>query len=206
VPLEIARPNSRQSTDEEAALAVDPRQEALDPARWVDEHGDALFRFAILRVRDEELAADLVQDTFLSALKAKDGFRGGSSLRTWLIGILKHKIVDHFRKNRVDVVSSDASPGSESAEHAHSGVLSPSWNESPSKLVENREFWAVLRGCLGDLPEAQRRAFSMREFDGLPGDEISKVLDVTPTNLWVMLHRARGRLRDCLERKWFGTR
>ncbi len=187
-------------------MAVDPEQEALDPSRWVDEHGDALFRFAILRVKDEDLAADLVQETFLSALKAREGFRGGSALRTWLIGILKHKIVDHYRKNRVDMVSSDANPNLEPGEHRHDAALGHSWNEPPSRLVENREFWTVLQDCLGALPEAQRRAFSMREFDGLPGDEISKVLDVTPTNLWVMLHRARGRLRDCLEKNWFGIK
>ncbi len=184
-------------------MAVDPKNKMQDPSLWVDEHGDALFRFAILRVKDEDVAADLVQDTFLSALKARDGFRGGSTLRTWLIGILKHKIVDYYRKNRVEVVSSDANPDIEREDLAHGGNLAPSWDEAPSQLVENREFWDTLTRCLGGLPEAQRRAFSMREFDGLPGEEISKVLGVTSTNLWVMLHRARTKLRRCLEINWF---
>lgn len=188
-----------------ADMAVEPDHEAHDPASWVDEHGDALFRFAILRVRDEDLAADLVQDTFLSALKAKEGFRGGSTLRTWLTGILKHKIIDHYRKNKVEVLETDLAGDTPAAILEHAPNLSPRWDEAPSSLVENREFWSVLSGCLSKLPEAQRRAFSMREFDGLTGDEIRKVLDVTPTNLWVILHRARAGLRRCMETNWFGT-
>jgi RNA polymerase sigma-70 factor (TIGR02943 family) len=186
-------------------MAVEQEKRAIDPGNWVDEHGDALFRFAILRVRDEELAADLVQDTFLSALKAKDGFRGGSTLRTWLTGILKHKIIDHYRKNKVEVAEADLAGDTPMAILEHAPALSPRWDEAPSSLVENREFWAVLSGCLSKLPEAQRRAFTLREFDGLNGDEIRKVLDVTPTNLWVILHRARAGLRRCMEINWFGN-
>lgn len=182
-------------------MATDRASESRDPSRWVDEYGDALFRYAILRVRDAELASDLVQDTFLSALKAIDGFRGGSSVRTWLTGILKHKIIDHYRKNRIEIPASEVGPEGTDLEHAED--LRTSWKESPSSLVENREFWGVLTSCLDGLPEAHRRAFSMREFDGLSSEEIRKVLDVTPTNLWVMLHRARTKLRRCLEANWF---
>lgn len=184
-------------------MASDRAAESKDPSRWVDEHGDALFRFAVLRVRNADLAADLVQDTFLSALKAFDGFRGGSSIRTWLTGILKHKIIDYYRRNRAEVLHSDLNPEIESPDFEHADSLRPSWKESPSHLVENREFWAALTNCLDGLPEAQRRAFSLREFDGLTGEEVRKVLDVTPTNLWVMLHRARTKLRRCLETSWF---
>jgi RNA polymerase sigma-70 factor (ECF subfamily) len=184
-------------------MAFDRSTESRDPSRWVDEHGDALFRFAVLRVRDDELAADLVQDTFLSALKAFDGFRGGSSIRTSLTGILKHKIIDYYRRNRSEVLQSDLSPEGEGPDLEHADSLRPSWKDSPSTLVENREFWAAFTSCLDGLPEAQRRAFSLREFDGLSGEEVRKVLDVTPTNLWVMLHRARTKLRRCLETSWF---
>lgn len=182
-------------------MATDRASEARDPSHWVDEHGDALFRFAMLRVRNAELASDLVQDTFLSALKGIEGFRGGSTVRTWLTGILKHKIIDYYRKNRVEIPASEVGPEGTELEHAES--LQPAWKESPSSLVENREFWAVFTGCLDGLPEAHRRAFSMREFDGLSSEEIRKVLEVTPTNLWVMLHRARTKLRRCLEANWF---
>jgi RNA polymerase sigma-70 factor (ECF subfamily) len=184
-------------------MAADPKKIARDPSRWVDEHGDALFRFALLRVRDEELAADLVQDTFLSALRARDGFRGGSSLRTWLTGILKHKIIDHYRKNKLEILETDLGSDDREANLQHAPSLSPAWDEAPSSLVENREFWGVLSGCLSGLPENQRRAFTMRELDGLTGEESRKVLEVTPSNLWVILHRARAGLRRCMEQNWF---
>jgi len=182
-------------------MAEERAAESRDPSRWVDEHGDALFRFAVLRVRDAELASDLVQDTFLSALKAFEGFRGQSSVRTWLTGILKHKIIDYYRKNRLEIPATEVGPEGTDLDHAES--LAPAWKESPSTLVENREFWGVLTNCLDGLPEAHRRAFSMREFDGLSSEEIRKVLDVTPSNLWVILHRARTKLRRCLEANWF---
>jgi len=183
-----------------------PTDPALDPARWVDDHGDALYRYAVLRVRDPELAGDLVQDTLLSALRAREGFRGGSTLRTWLIGILKHKIIDHYRKHRVEVLSTDTSTENEGADLDHADRLLTTWKEAPSRLVENREFWEVFQRCLGGLPEAHRRAFSLREFDGMSGEEICKVLEITPSNLWVILHRARAKLRRCLEINWFEVR
>jgi len=184
-------------------MSNEKTNEARDTSRWVDDHGDALYRYAILRVRDPELAGDLVQDTFLSALKGLDGFRGGSTVRTWLIGILKHKIIDHYRRHKVEVLASDMPAEAEGNDLDHADRVAARWSEAPSQLVENREFWAVLTNCLSGLPEAHRRAFSLREFDGLPGDEICKVLGVTPTNLWVMLHRARAKLRRCLEINWF---
>jgi RNA polymerase sigma-70 factor (ECF subfamily) len=177
--------------------------DAREPSRWVDEHGDALYRFALLRVKDPELAGDLVQDTFLSALRAREGFRGGSTVRTWLVGILKHKIIDHYRRHRIEVLASDMSAETEGSDLDHADRIVDRWKQAPSQLVEDREFWAVLTRCLAGLPEAHRRAFSMREFDGLPGEEICKVLGVTPTNLWVILHRARAKLRRCLEINWF---
>ncbi|HKW13061.1 MAG TPA: sigma-70 family RNA polymerase sigma factor, partial [Candidatus Krumholzibacteria bacterium] len=137
-----------------------------DSSRWVEEHGDALYRYALLRVNDPDLAGDLVQDTFLSALKGAENFRGGSTVRTWLIGILKHKIIDHYRRNKVEVLSSDASLGDEDDDLDHVDRASDTWGEAPSQLVENREFWATFTSCLEGLPEAHRRAFSMREFDG----------------------------------------
>ena len=184
-------------------MSTEKTNDARDASRWVDEHGDALFRFAMLRLRDPELAGDLVQDTFLSALKAREGFRGGSTVRTWLIGILKHKIIDHYRRHKIEVLASDMPAETEGGDLDHAERVSARWSEAPSQLVENREFWGVLTRCLEGLPEAHRRAFSMREFDGMPGEEICKVLGVTPTNLWVMLHRARAKLRRCLEINWF---
>lgn len=182
----------------------------IDPATWVDEHGDVLYRFAILRVKDPHVAEDLVQETFISGLQGLSRFKGGSAIRTWLVGILKHKIVDHFRKNAREVTSSDLTMPTEQTGEAVLNRLSDwreqtsRWDEDPGKALENQEFWKAFRGCLDGLPEGFRRAFTLREMDGLKTEEICKILDITATNLWVILHRARGRLRNCLEQTWFG--
>jgi len=183
-------------------------KEDRDPAAWVDAHGDALFRYAILRVKDETVAEDLVQDTFLSALKAIDRFQGGSALRTWLVGILKHKIIDYYRKARPEILASDLGTlenetQEERLERAHEHPVLEEWAASPGGLLENQRFWEVFSGCLDGLPEAHRRAFSLREIDGYKGEEICKLLNITSTNLWVILHRARHRLRECLQTNWF---
>jgi RNA polymerase sigma-70 factor (ECF subfamily) len=182
-----------------------------DPTTWVDEHGDALFRFALLRVKDATVAEDLVQETFLSALKGIDRFKGSSALRTWLVGILKHKIIDYFRKGRPEVLSADLTAmenetDEERVDREHQRKPGQvEWRGTPSNLLDNKEFWKVFVACLDGLPDAHRRAFALREIDGMAGDEICKVLGITSTNLWVMLHRARGKLRSCLEANWFDT-
>jgi RNA polymerase sigma-70 factor (ECF subfamily) len=193
-------------------MSNDREKMVHDPSTWVDEHSDALFRFALLRVKDANVAEDLVQETFLSALKGIDRFKGGSSLRTWLVGILKHKIIDHFRKGRPEVLSSDLSTMENETEEErfdreHQRENKPSeWGGTPAKLLENKEFWSAFVQCLDGLPENHRRAFSLREIDGVKGDEICKILGITSTNLWVILHRARGKLRNCLEINWFNAR
>jgi RNA polymerase sigma-70 factor (ECF subfamily) len=182
-----------------------------DPSSWVDLHGDVLYRYAILRVKDPGTAEDLVQETFLSALRAAAGFKNESTQRTWLVGILKHKIVDHFRKNTLEIRESDIAPWEEEDDveyfdrRGHWKRPVHPWKDSPEQLVENKEFWAVFQSCLSKLPEAHRRAFTLREIDGTSSDEICEILSVSPANLWVMLHRARSRLRKCLDANWFGA-
>lgn len=179
----------------------------LDPASWVDEHGDALYRFALIRVKDPHVAEDLVQETLVSALQGLERFRGGSAVRTWLVGILKHKVIDHFRKSSREIVTSDLTVEAEESPESALSRMDESppgdWPDDPDKALQNKEFWRVFVDCLEGLPEAFRRAFSLRELDGLKTDEICKIMDITPTNLWVILHRARGRLRACLQAKWF---
>jgi RNA polymerase sigma-70 factor, ECF subfamily len=193
-------------------MSKSPNKQMYDPSKWVEEHGDALYRFAILRVKDPSIAEDLVQETFLAALRGIGGFKGGSSLRTWLVGILKHKIIDQFRRNKPEILASDLAITEDESEadrldrsdarrHGH-----PVWHDDPDNLLQNKEFWSVLMACLDGLPEAHRRVFSLREIDGIKGDEICKILDITATNLWVMLHRARGKLQNCLENNWFSAR
>jgi len=183
----------------------------VDPERWVDEHGDALYRYALTRVRDGTVAQDLVQEAFLAALRAD--FAGRSSERTWLIGILKHKIGDHLRRlyrERETLAEEDAvTAGSELFdERGHwrnrEGLAPEGWGWRADKALEEKEFWGVLEQCLGSLSARTAEAFVLRELDALATDAICKVLNVTATNLWVMLHRARMQLRRCLELSWFG--
>ncbi|MFN8059158.1 MAG: sigma-70 family RNA polymerase sigma factor [Vicinamibacterales bacterium] len=174
----------------------------------MDTHGDVLFRYALVRVRDESVAEELVQDTFVAALQAQDTFAERSSPRTWLVGILKHKIMDHFRRVSRDrpSVTPEADrdrqlfeTGTRNWDH---DIGPADWGSDPELAVQREQFWRVLQRCLGELPPRLSMAFTMREVDGLETGELCKVLDVTTTNLWVMLHRARAHLRLCLENHW----
>lgn len=173
--------------------------------RWLDDHGDALFRFARIRVGGRDVAEDLVQDTLLAALNARDAFAGASSERTWLIGILKRKVVDHFRR-QMRGEGGDAVGPAESASFDRRGCWASKvtrWSGSPESLLRDAEFRAAVDDCLSGLPDRLRAALTMRELDETPPEEVCKVLDVTPTNLWTLIHRARNRMRECLSARWF---
>jgi RNA polymerase sigma-70 factor (ECF subfamily) len=185
--------------------------QATDAERWVDQHGDCLYRYALLRLRAPDLAADVVQETFLEALEALDSFAGRSSERTWLIGILRHKILDHFRKSgREHAVFGDApidvAVESGFDQRGRWKTVPEAWREEPSRTLETREFWEVFGRCLSRLPARLADAFFLREVDGLKADEVQALLGITQANLWARLHRARTLLRGCLEIGWFGRR
>jgi RNA polymerase sigma-70 factor (ECF subfamily) len=186
----------------------------VQAARWVDEHGDILFRHALARVRSAAVAEDLVQETFLAAMKASSRFAGRSSERTWLVGILKHKLIDHFRKAARETAFTDlealadAEEGSFAREGISRGQWQPDaaprpWNDDPSGSLDREAFWDVFRQCLGGLPARVADAFLLREMEGLETEEICSNLRISPGNFWVMLHRARLALRRCLEANWF---
>ena len=186
---------------------IDQRQ-MTHPEIWVDQHGDYLFRYALLRLQDAELAQDLVQDTFLAALHARHSFTGQSSERTWLVGILKHKIIDYLRRSwrecPVDEIDSSLNSMEEFFDKTgHLRDISQGWTADPGTILKQREFQRILERCLTELPSRTATAFSLREMDGLPAEEICKILDISSGNLHVLLYRARTHLRHCLEIHWF---
>jgi RNA polymerase sigma-70 factor (ECF subfamily) len=182
-----------------------------DPENWVDRHGDTLYRYALLRLRSPDLAADVVQETYVEALRARASFAGRSSERTWLIGILRHKIVDHLRKaGREPAVHERILPESSAEspfDHRGRWRAGPaSWGSEPSRQIETREFWDVFGQCLSKMPQGLADAFFLRELDDLRADEVQETLGITPANFWKRLHRARALLRQCLESGWFNLR
>lgn len=182
-----------------------------DPNRWVDEHADALYRFAMLRLRDATAAEEAVQETFLAALQSIDRFAGQASERTWLVGILKHKIVDSFRRLSRDRVPIEMSNDADLALFDENRYWihddgPRDWGADPSSILERAQFGEILQQCLSVLPPRMAAAFTMREMDDVDSNEICKVLDVSTTNLWVILHRARAQLRLCLETNWMNAK
>src|SRR5439155_3456824 len=165
---------------------------ATTPCDWVDAHGDYLFNFAIGQVRDAGVAEDLVQDTFLAAFKARDRFTGQSSERTWLVGILRHKIYDHLRRAcRERAVRVDRTPAGPEQEAWDDAVL---WMhevtaecQSPSRRLELEEFRANLETALGKLPPRVAQVFKLYEVEERPNREVCQRLNISEANLWVML-------------------
>ena len=186
----------------------------LDPQKWVERHGDYLYSFAIGRVSDPDKAEDLVQETFLAALKAQVGFKGASTERTWLISILKRKIIDTYRKKYTsketnfgaheETVFDGDFYRSEEPFRGHwlEGKGPNSHSFLPEGELEQEELMRFINLCIENLQPQLAAAFIMRMIDEEDSATICKELGITPSNLWVMLHRARLKMRDCLEKKW----
>ncbi|WP_319480331.1 sigma-70 family RNA polymerase sigma factor [uncultured Draconibacterium sp.] len=189
-----------------------------DPTKWVDEFSDEFFRFAVGRVKDHAIAEDLVQDTFLSALKSLGNFRGDCPEKSWLYNILRNKIIDHFRKKTNQELKHNSSDAGHTDEDAflnryfhNSGKHSNSWmsDANPNKwaisadtILEDKEFMDFLILCLSYLPETWSKVFSLKNIDDYTTKEICKELHITPSNLWTIIHRAKLQLRSCLEKNW----
>jgi len=161
-----------------------------------------------IRLRDRSAAEDLVQETFLAALKSRGSFSGGSSEATWLVGILKHKIADHFRRQALEAPLEDADlrelPDPSVFDVSGHWTSGPTdWGGNPADLYREEKFLEQFKNCLSGLSPNHANAFTLREIEGADTGEICKVLNVTETNLWVILHRARMHLRRCLETHWF---
>jgi RNA polymerase sigma-70 factor (ECF subfamily) len=176
----------------------------------LDRHRRYLIRIAQLQLRDADLAEDVVQETLVAALGARDGFSGRSSVKTWLTGILKHKIVDAIRQKQRQPVMA-ARFDDETDREAFDPLFKDdgSWDAPPAdwgdpeNSLARREFMDVMELCLERLPPNTARVFVMREVMELETEEICKELAITANNLWVILYRARMALRQCLEQNWF---
>jgi RNA polymerase sigma-70 factor (ECF subfamily) len=179
----------------------------MDFARQVEALRPQLMRFARTQLRNEAWAEDAVSDTLLAALEKPQSFAGQSQLKTWLVGILKHKVVDQLRRHSREATVLVGEDGEDIDElmflpDGHFREIPQEW-DSPEASFGQRQFFEVLEACMEHLPPAQGRVFMMREWLELETDEICKELSISSTNLWVMLHRARLRLRECLQLNWF---
>jgi len=182
---------------------------SLDPATWVDAHGDYLYRFALSRVRDPDAAEELVQDALLAAMTARHAFRGRCSERSWLTAILKRKAIDWLRAEVRKRVRHEPLPDKwADAQFTRAGKWKKKpeeWSSAdPGQELNRAEFRKALADCLSKLPTRLRQAFVLRYVDEVAADEIRGAVGVTATNLAVMLHRARLRLWQCLTLNWFG--
>ncbi len=204
---------SVQTENPSAPADENPSLGLSDPERWVETHGDYLFKFALLRLRDAARAEDAVQETFLAALRGGRTFAGRSQEKSWLVGILKNKICDHFRKASRETSFTDLGfyaeeEGerfvTEGAQEGHwiSEIGPCEWQKTGESL-DNERFWQTYRDCSAKLPEKVAAVFTLRDLDGVAGKEICALLGISESNLWVMLHRARMALRRCLEANWF---
>jgi RNA polymerase sigma-70 factor (ECF subfamily) len=178
-----------------------PSERKLEPERWVERHGDVLYRYALMRIRSPDAAAELLQETFVEALRSRETYSGRASERTWLFGIMKHKLLDRYRRERGILVDRSKVRRSGAADEGAT-IDHRLWTGDPARSVEQSEFWEVLSRCLGRLPERLSQAFILREIEEMDARTICELLDVTPASLWARLHRARLVLRECLERNW----
>lgn len=188
----------------------------LNPDSWLKSYGDYLFSYCMVRLNHRETAEDLVQETLISAFRSRESFKGESSEVTWLVAILKNKIIDHYRKKDVlkntsgylESTDNDFSRNFFDPDNGH--WLRPAapglWSESSQSNVEEAEFNEVLQSCVHKMPSKLVPVFIAKFFDDEDSEKICKDHDITPSNYWVIIHRAKVLMRACLEKNWFQTK
>lgn len=185
----------------------DTKKHTLNPNKWVILYADYLFNYAVTRVDNSDLAKDLVQETFFSGIKGKDSFRGLAAERTWLVSILKRKIIDHYRKiNSIKgqkEVRVNFYPDGERKGSWIEECVPQSWGNEAEKNIENDELKNALNYCIKQLPEKYRMVFLLKTVQNYETEEICNELEISSSNLWVIIHRARLQLRKCIEENWF---
>ena len=179
----------------------------LNPNKWIDLYADYLFNYTISRVNDKEMAQDLVQDTFFAGLKSMKNFKGEASERTWLISILKRKIIDHYRKinskkGQAEVRITYNNDTETEGDWLEEQVADP-FDKTAEDIIQNEELGDAIYDCLSKLPEKQAVVFRMKTIEGFETEAICNELNITASNLWVIIHRARTAMAACLEDNWF---
>jgi RNA polymerase sigma-70 factor (ECF subfamily) len=182
----------------------------LNPRLWVETHADYLYGYTLSRLNDEELAKDLVQETFLAALQRADKFEGKSSERTWLTAILKNKIIDVYRKKSSSLKNTDAKQAEEEQQDffdEDNGHWNKAYQPKPFGIEDHdplagKEFNSILQKCMQKLPSLWMAVFTMKHIDDATTDIICSELKVTQANFWVIIHRAKLNLRACLQKNW----
>lgn len=178
----------------------------LDPNKWIDLHSDYLFNYTLSRVNDREIAKDLVQDTFFAGLNSLKNFKGEASERTWLISILKRKIIDYYRKINSTKGKAEVRMSYNSDENEGEWLeqrVADVYEKNAEENLVNTELEEAIYDCLGKLPEKQATVFKMKTILGYETDVICNELNITPSNLWVILHRSRVSMAECMEKNWF---
>ena len=180
---------------------------ALDPAQWVDDYGDFLFRYAFSRLRDTAAAEEVVQETFVAGVRYAAQFSGKGTERAWLLGILKRKIIDFVRSRNRHAASSPYENDADLTNQLFdatgnwkAGAFG--WSPAPQEKVELEELWRIVRGCLEQIPQGQADVFMLSVVEGMDATDICEELGITPSNYWVRMHRARLGLAACVGAKW----
>ena len=190
-------------------VTMSQKEVLLEPNRWIDNYADYLFNYAVVRVNDNDIAKDLVQETFFAGLKSAKNFQGKSTERTWLISILKRKVIDHYRKinskkGQAEVRMNFYNDGENKGNWIEERVPQ-SWDNASEKAIENDELRSKIEDCIDNLPQKYGMVFRMKTIQEFETEEICKELDITSSNLWVIVHRARTQLRKCMEDNWFNN-
>lgn len=187
-------------------------QNVLNPSKWVDLYADYLYKFAYYRVNDNQLAEDLVQDTFLSALRARESYKGDAGEKTWLVAILKNKIIDHYKKastknesplklQTVEAPSLDYFFNKQKNGHWQDNTKPKDWEQTGGNY-DSKEFYKILELCLKELPEKWKGIFTMSLLDEADSKMVCKEFNLSSSNFWVIIHRAKLQMRACLEKNW----
>ncbi len=201
--FEVIKSNSVTFDTDSKKMA--PHQ--LNPDAWIDLYADYLFNFAVARVSDAEIAKDLVQETFFAGLKSAKNYKGDAAERTWLIAILKRKVIDHYRKinsnkGKAEVRMSYSSSSDSEGDWLEEQVADP-FSQLENSPIENEELGMAIQDCISKLPKKQALVFKMKTIQGISTEDICNELGINPSNLWVMIHRSRTALMGCLNENWF---